>query len=203
MDGVNAADNAMKLLRVQEGRQTFGDRAGDIVGASAAGVVGSAANTISTLWELAGGEPDYRLADIAAEDALRFTQSAKAGLGKAGQFAVDAGIAGATLLGDTAASALIPGAGLALTGIRGFGRGAQEARYDGASLGQQTAYGLGSAAAGVLTEKLGNTGLLKSAYGSGLLDGESLSTLDRLAYSAVSEGAEEFAEGLAQPLLKT
>ena len=44
--------------------------------------------------------------------------------------------------------------------------------------------GLGSTAAGVLTEKLGNRGLFKSACGSGWLDDASLSTLGRLAYSA-------------------
>ena len=54
----------------------------------------------------------------------------------------------------------------------------------------------------VLTEKLGNTGLLKSAYGSSLLKDPALGTLGKLAYSAVSEGAEEFSEGLADPLLK-
>ena len=54
----------------------------------------------------------------------------------------------------------------------------------------------------MLTEKLGNTGLLKSAYGSGLLKDPALSTLGKLAYSAVSEGGEEFAEGLLDPLLK-
>ena len=107
------------------------------------------------------------------------------------------------LLTDAAVNALVPGAGLVLSGARGFGSGAQEAEESGASVGQQAAYGLGSAVAGVLTEKLANTsGLLKSAYGSGWLDGESLATLGKLAYSAVSEGAEEFAEGLAQPLLK-
>ena len=35
MDAVNAADNAMKALRAQTGKQTFGDRVGDIIGASA------------------------------------------------------------------------------------------------------------------------------------------------------------------------
>ena len=68
-------------------------------------------------------------------------------------------------------------------------------------MGQRAAYGAGSAA-GMLTEKLGNTGLLKSAYGGSLLKDPALGTLGKLAYSAVSEGAEEFAEGLADPLLK-
>ena len=68
-------------------------------------------------------------------------------------------------------------------------------------MGQRAAYGAGSAA-GMLTEKLGNTGLLKSAYGGSLLKDPALGTLGKLAYSAVSEGAEEFAEGLAAPLLK-
>ena len=203
MDGVNAADDAMKLLRAQTGRQTLGDRAGDIVGASAAGTVGGVANVLSTARRILGDEDvSYDLADTAAEGSRDFTRSAKAGLGKIGSFAVDTGIAGATLLGDAAANVLVPGSGLALSGVRNFGNAAREARYDGASLGQQTAYGLGAAAAGMLTEKLGNTGLLKSAYGAGWLDGETLGTLGRLALSAVGEGVEEFAEGAAQPLLK-
>ena len=204
-DGVNAADNAMKLLRAQTGRQTLGDRVGDVLGASAAGTVGGVANTVSTIRELAGGKADYRLADLAADDAQNFTRSAKEGLGKAGQFAVDTGISGLQLLGDAAANYILPGSGLAMTGIRGFGGGTQEARRSGATLGQQTAYGLGTAAAGVLTEKLGNTGLFKSTYGKGLLDSlddETLSTMGRLALSMVSEGGEEFAEGLFRPALQ-
>jgi len=82
------------------------------------------------------------------------------------------------------------------------GSGAREARQSGASLGEQTAYGLGSAVTSALAERLGNTGLFKNAYGSGWLDDASLSTLGKLALSAVSEGAEEFAEGVADPLLK-
>ena len=115
---------------------------------------------------------------------------------------MDAGISGLHLLGDTAANALVPGAGLAMTGVRSFGRSAREARESGASLGERLAYGAGSAATSMLTEKLGNTGLLKSAYGSGFLKDPVVGTLGRLAYSAVSEAGEEFAEGLAQPLLK-
>ena len=91
-DAVNAADNAMKLLRAQEGKQILGDRIGDVVCAATADTVGSLADTINTLWELAGGDADDRLADIAAEDSARFTRSVKVGLGKAGQFAVDTGI---------------------------------------------------------------------------------------------------------------
>jgi len=206
-DTVNEADKELKSLRSQEGRQTLGDRLGDVVGASASGTVGGIANTLSTLWELAGGDPSdtvlSRLSDRGAEGSARFTHSAKAGLGKAGQFLTDTGIAGMNLLTDAAVNTLVPGAGLAMTGVRSFGNAAREAAKDGASVGQQAAYGLGSAVAGVLTEKLANTsGLLKSAYGSGFLKDPVVGTLGRLAYSAVSEGAEEFAEGLAQPLLK-
>jgi len=202
MDGVNAADSEMKRLRAQEGKQTIADRVGDIVGASAAGTVGGVANTVSTLWELLGGDADFSFADTAAEDSQRFARSAKAGLGGLGEFAVDTGIAGLNLLGDTAMNTLLPGSGLALTGVRGFGGGAREARQSGASLGEQTAYGLGSAVTSALAERLGNTGLFKNAYGSGWLDDASLSTLGRLALSTVSEGAEEFAEGVVDPLLK-
>ena len=203
-DTVNEIDKELKSMRAQEGKQTIGDRIGDVIGAASAGTVGAVADTVGTLWELAGGDPlDNPLADLAAVDRDRFTQSAKDGLGTVGQFLADTGIAGANLLTDAAVNALVPGAGLALSGTRGFGSAVREAEEDGASTQEKVLYGLGSAATGMLTEKLGNTGLLKSAYGSSLLKDPALGTLGKLAYSAVSEGAEEFAEGLADPLLKT
>lgn len=72
----------------------------------------------------------------------------------------------------------------------------------GDAIGAAAAGTAGSAASSMLTEKLGNTGLFKSTYGKGLLDDETLDTLSRLALSSVSEGAEEFAEGLFRPALQ-
>ena len=208
MDTVNAADNAMKELRASAGKQTFGDRAGDVVGAAAAGTVGGIANAVNTVQELAGAKDvDRRLAGNAAKDSQRFTQSAKEGFGGVGQFAVDAGVSGLQLLGDAAASALVPGAGLAVMGTRSFGSGAQEARQSGASVGQQALYGLGSAATSVLTEKLSNVSrLFGKTFGAGVLD-KALSKLTakpmgKLVTSALSEGGEEFLEAAVQPLLK-
>lgn len=58
------------------------------------------------------------------------------------------------------------------------------------------------AATNVLTEKLGNTGLFKGAYGGGWLKDPVVGTLGKLAYSAVGEAGEEFAEGLFDPVLR-
>ena len=208
MDTVNAADNAMKQLRVSQGKQTVADRIGDMVGAAASSTVGGVANTVGTVQQFLGKEDvDYTLADIAAEDRQRFTDSAKDGLGKVGQFAVDAGIAGLEMLGDATAGALLPGGGVAMMATRGFGSSAQEARQSGASVGEQMAYGLGSAGVSVLTEKLGNvSGVFRSTYGAGVLD-KALSKLTakpmgKLVTSALSEGGEEFLEAAVQPLLK-
>ena len=52
------------------------------------------------------------------------------------------------------------------------------------------------------TEKLGNTGLFKGAYGGGWLKDPVVGTLGKLAHSAVSEAGEEFAEGLFDPVLR-
>ena len=208
MDAVNAADLAMKMLRAEMGQQTLGDRLGDMVGASAAGTVGGVASAVNTVEQLLGKEDvDHRLADIAAQERQRFTESAKEGLGGVGQFAVDAGIAGMDMLGDAVAGAFLPGGGLTAMAIRGFGGSAQEARQSGATLGEQVAYGLGSAGVSVLTEKLGSiSGVFRSVYGPGILD-KALTKLTskpmgKLVASAISEGGEEFIEALAQPVLQ-
>ena len=149
----------------------------------------------------------YNFADIADKDTERFTQSAKQGLGKAGQFAVDLGVGAGQLATDIAASALVPGAGTALMATRVFGGTTQDARQEGSSLGQQLAGGLGKAGVAVLTGKLANiAGPFKGAYGKGFFD-DALSAITakpagKLVMSMLSEGSEEFIEALADPIIE-
>ena len=149
----------------------------------------------------------YKLSDTVSMESAKFKQSAKEGLGKVGEVAVDLGVLGGQLLTDVAANAMLPGSGLVLMGTRQFGGSAQEARQSGATLGQQLAYGAGSAAVSVLTEKLGNIGgVFGKAYGSGVLD-KAISKLaekpaGKLIASALSEASEELLEAVAQPLLQ-
>lgn len=173
---------------------------------------------------------DKAVADKAYQKADRLSQSsaadvaqAKEGLGPVGQFAVDLGVQGVQMAGDVAASAVIPGAGLALMTARSAGSSAQQARQAGASYDQQLAYGLGSGALSLGTEKISNVaGPFKKAFGAGLADkaagkliakfGEStaaqiMSSLakrpaGKLALSMISEGGEEFLEDVVQPILQ-
>ena len=175
-------------------------------------------------------QSDKAVADKAYQKAGRLSQSsaadvaqAKEGLGPVGQFAVDLGVQGVQMAGDVAASAVIPGAGLALMTARSAGSGAQQARQSGASYDQQLAYGLGSGALSLATEKISNVaGPFKKAFGAGLADkaagkliakfGEStaaqiMSSLakrpaGKLALSMISEGGEEFLEDVVQPILQ-
>lgn len=161
---------------------------------------------------------DKAVADKAYQKADRLSQSsaadvaqAKEGLGPVGQFAVDLGVQGVQMAGDVAASAVIPGAGLALMTARSAGSSAQRARQAGATYGQQLAYGLGSGALSLATEKISNVASpFKKAFGGGVLDNAisgALSKLNnsaagRVALSMISEGGEEFVEDVFQPILQ-
>lgn len=163
-------------------------------------------------------QSDKAVADKAYQKADRLSQSsaadvaqAKEGLGPVGQFAVDLGVQGVQMAGDVAASAMIPGAGLALMTARSTGSSAQRARQAGATYGQQLAYGLGSGALSLATEKIANVaGPFKKAFGSGVLDkaiSGALAKLNnsaagRVALSMLSEGGEEFIEDIFQPILQ-
>lgn len=163
-------------------------------------------------------QSDKAVADKAYQKADRLSQSsaadvaqAKEGLGPVGQFAVDLGVQGVQMAGDVAASAVIPGAGLALMTARSAGSSAQRARQAGATYGQQLAYGLGSGALSLATEKISNVaGPFKKAFGGGVLDNAisgALSKLNnsaagRVALSMISEGGEEFIEDIFQPVLQ-
>ena len=163
-------------------------------------------------------QSDKAVADKAYQKADRLSQSsaadvaqAKEGLGPVGQFAVDLGVQGVQMAGDVAASAVIPGAGLALMTARSAGSSAQRARQAGANYGQQLAYGLGSGALSLATEKISNVASpFKKAFGGGVLDNAisgALSKLNnsaagRVALSMISEGGEEFIEDVFQPILQ-
>jgi hypothetical protein len=161
---------------------------------------------------------DKAVADKAYQKADRLSQSsaadvaqAKKGLGPVGQFAVDLGVQGVQMAGDVAASAVIPGAGLALMTARSAGSSAQRARQAGATYGKQLAYGLGSGALSLATEKISNVASpFKKAFGGGILDNAinsalsklNNSTAGRVALSMISEGGEEFIEDIFQPVLQ-
>ena len=163
-------------------------------------------------------QSDKAVADKAYQKADRLSQSsaadvaqAKEGLGPVGQFAVDLGVQGVQMAGDVAASAVIPGAGLALMTARSAGSSAQRARQAGATYGQQLAYGLGSGALSLATEKISNVASpFKKAFGGGVLDNAisgalaklNNSAAGRVALSMISEGGEEFIEDIFQPVLQ-
>jgi hypothetical protein len=175
-------------------------------------------------------QSDKAVADKAYQKADRLSQSsamdvaqAKEGLGPVGQFAVDLGVQGVQMAGDVAASAVIPGAGLALMTARSAGSSAQRARQAGATYNQQLAYGLGSGALSLGTEKISNVSkLFQKTFGRGLAEkaaskliakfGENTAVqvmsdlakrpAGRLALSMISEGGEEFLEDYAQPVLQ-
>lgn len=153
----------------------------------------------------------YQKADRLAQSSAADVAQAKEGLGPVGQFAVDLGVQGVQMAGDVAASAVIPGAGLALMTARSAGSSAQRARQAGATYGQQLAYGLGSGALSLATEKISNVASpFKKAFGGGVLDNAingALSKLNnsaagRVALSMISEGGEEFIEDVFQPILQ-
>ena len=163
-------------------------------------------------------QSDKAVADKAYQKADRLSQSsaadvaqAKEGLGPVGQFAVDLGVQGVQMAGDVAASAVLPGAGLALMTARSAGSSAQQARQAGATYNQQLAYGLGSGALSLATEKISNVATpFKKAFGGGILDNAisgalaklNNSAAGRVALSMISEGGEEFIEDIFQPILQ-
>lgn len=165
----------------------------------------------------------YQKADQLSQSSAADVAQAKEGLGPVGQFAVDLGVQGVQMAGDVAASAVIPGAGLALMTARSAGSSAQRARQSGATYNQQLAYGLGSGALSLGTEKISNVSkLFQKTFGRGLAEkaaskliakfGENTAVqvmsdlakrpAGRLALSMISEGGEEFLEDVAQPFLQ-
>ena len=158
-------------------------------------------------------ESIYAKADKAAAAAAEASEKAKDNLGSskaAGAF-VDIASGGLQLGADMALNALLPGAGLANMGLRSYGSGSREARLDGASEGEQVAYGAAAAAVDVLTEKIFDVGKL---FGGGAADDVAEKLIGKLAKTdagrsvvraltnAVGEGAEEAVADILNPAIR-
>lgn len=158
-------------------------------------------------------ESIYAKADKAAEAAAEASEKAKDNLGgsKAAGAFVDIASGGLQLGADMALNALLPGAGLANMGLRSYGGGSREARLDGASEGEQVAYGAAAAAVDVLTEKIFDVGKL---FGGGAADDVAEKLVGKLAKTdagrsvvraltnAVGEGAEEAVADILNPAIR-
>ena len=161
-------------------------------------------------------DPLYATADRLTEQSAAYTEKAKQGLGKVGQFAVDLGVTGTQMLGDMALGLINPALGTGAMATRVFGGSAQEARQAGATETEQQLYGLGSAATSVLVEKIANVGkAFKTAYGGSIAGGKVDDLLtkltgklmknpagQRILASAAGEAGEEALEALLQPALQ-
>lgn len=158
-------------------------------------------------------ESIYAKADKAAAAAAEASEKAKDNLGgsKAAGAFVDIASGGLQLGADMALNALLPGAGLANMGLRSYGGGSREARLDGASEGEQVAYGAAAAAVDVLTEKIFDVGKL---FGGGAADDVAEKLVGKLAKTdagrsvvraltnAVGEGAEEALADILNPAIR-
>lgn len=153
----------------------------------------------------------YKAADRLADSGAKDINKAKSGLGKVGQLAVDAGVAGTQMAEDIALSPFMFGTALFPMAIRSMGSGAQEARRQGATHEQQVNYGFASGALSVATEKIGNAAApFKKMFGKGFLDdviertmqGLNSSAAGKIALSFLEEGGEETIEDLIQPALQ-
>lgn len=153
----------------------------------------------------------YKAADRLADSGAKDINKAKSGLGKVGQLAVDAGVAGTQMAEDIALSPFMFGTALFPMAIRSMGSGAQEARRQGATHEQQVNYGFASGALSVATEKIGNAAApFKKMFGKGFLDdviertmqGLNSSAAGKIALSFLEEGGEEAIEDLIQPALQ-
>lgn len=153
----------------------------------------------------------YDIADRLADSGAKDINKAKSGLGKAGQLAVDAGVAGAQMGMDIALTPFMGGSALFPMFMRSAGGGAQQARRAGATHEQQVNYGLASGALSVATEKIGNAAApFKKMFGKGFLDGVieratqnlTRSAAGKIALSFLEEGGEEAIEDLIQPALQ-
>lgn len=158
-------------------------------------------------------ESIYAKADKAAAAAAEASEKAKDNLGgsKAAGAFVDIASGGLQLGADMALNALLPGVGLANMGLRSYGSGSREARLDGASEGEQVAFGAAAAAVDVLTEKIFDVGKL---FGGGAADDVAEKLIGKLAKTdagrsvvraltnAVGEGAEEAVADILNPAIR-
>ena len=139
-------------------------------------------------------------------------EKAKEDLGFVGRAAVDLGVAGTQMAAD-AALGTFTGTALIPMFIRSFGGGAIEAKQNGATYGQQLAYGALSAGTEVATEKISNvSGVFKKVYGGGVVDEAVKKAVKKLSSNAVGqalltagasaggEGFEEFVSDVFAPI---
>lgn len=164
-----------------------------------------------------------QLADTLAESGAGDIQRAKQGAGKFGQMMVDVGAAGTQTAADMLAGKALGTKANVPMMFRSFGGAAQEARQDGATIGEQMAYGAASAAVSGLTEQLSNVAkLFKGAFGKGVADDLVDTAIDKavkrfaateggkailrsglqLGASAAGEGFEEMVEDIVNPMVK-
>ena len=159
----------------------------------------------------------YKAAAQARADALRESgaadiAAAKAGLDDFGQGLVDLGVAGVRLAGDAVLGSINPAYATASMAIQSFGGGAAEARAAGAGDLEQFLYGGAKALSAVGMGKLfdGVAGIYGKGFGddftealvSKLASSETGKSVARFIINATGEGAEEFAEGALDPVLK-
>lgn len=164
-----------------------------------------------------------QLADTLAASGAGDIQRAKQGAGKFGQTMVDVGAAGTQMAADMLAGKALGTKTSVPMMFRSFGGAAQEARQDGATIGEQMAYGAASAAVSGLTEQLSNVSkLFKGAFGKGVADDLVDTAIDKavkrfaateggkailrgglkLGASAAGEGFEEMVEDIVNPMVK-
>ena len=168
------------------------------------------------------GDKAQKIADDLAKAGQADVEYAKQGLGKVGQFGVDVAVGATQLAMDIGAGVATGGGAMVPMAIRGFGSGAQEARQNGGTLGQQLAYGLAGATVEALTEKLFSVGNINTkAFGKGKLDDifkgivaavedygktpagkKALNHLASAGTGFVTEYIEEFASGVSNPFLQ-
>lgn len=165
-------------------------------------------------------EVTYNAADKLMSSGSIDTERAKEGAGALGRLAVDVGTGGLQLLGDLGIAAATGGSSIIPMAVRSFGSGAKQAEQEGATKGEQFAYGGLSATTSALVGKLSNVGsVLTKAYGKGALDGVMQKGLsgainkaikngvvsDRIATAltaGLGEGLEESIESILDPLYK-
>lgn len=146
------------------------------------------------------------------ESGSKDVEKAKEDLGFVGRAAVDLGVAGTQMAAD-AALGTFTGTALIPMFIRSFGGGAIEAKQNGATYGQQLAYGALSAGTEVATEKISNvSGVFKKVYGGGVVDEAVKKAVKKLSSNAVGqalltagasaggEGFEEFVSDVFAPI---
>lgn len=153
------------------------------------------------------------MADTMQETASQHIADAKQGLGKAGQTAVDFGVAATQLIGDRIVSKFAgPAAAKAMLASRAFGSGTAKARQEGKALGTQIGLGASTAALELTLERLFDG--LAGVYGKGAADeiveelvskwGKSAGAQNalRILFGFAGESVEEGLSAVANPKLE-